>query len=754
VGVIESVLDYRSLSIRDLLEAREQYHWHLTNRRNVIGTAIGLYLIRTDDPWPGPNDPSPERPTPATKAKTLADSEVRPYSWPCVLAFVDRWEPESAFTGADGPSPQDLLPETLYLPDGRTVPLCVVTVERGAPAPDRFVSTPWPDSQAGGGFGLVVRSQEMERRASVGCLVSDGHTVYALTNRHVCGEPGQRISAQTRGGTVEIGTSSDKQLTRRRFTKVYPSYAGANTYLNLDAGLVEVDDANDWTASFYGLGDARELADLNEANIGVQLIDKRVVAYGAASGNIHGTIKALFYRYKSLGGWDYVADLLIAPEAPGTSTLPGDSGTVWHLRLTDREGRKGLYPVAVEWGAQTLLERGKASNFALATNLSTICKLLDVELMVEHNTAARPFWGATGHYSIAATAVAGVGDAKLKKLLKANADAISFDRGTLEPGTINTTIKDLDDDDLVPLADVPDIIWKQFFKKVKGGRDPAPRVGPEHPTHYCDIDEPDHTGTTLRALCMRDPANVDVQIWQAFYDSAGHTASADRGCLPFRVWQFYDAMEGFVAKGDYIGYLCAAGIVSHYVGDACQPLHGSIFADGDPSQTVMHTKKTGEQVPVMRGKGVHGVFEAKMLDGHTVELFKAINRSLARSKATVPAITNGHDAAVAIVALMDRTAKTLPPKKLVDTYVNLGGGASRATIDGLWAAFGPQTAKVMADGIRVLERLWIDAWRNGGGAGAPAKALGAIDPKEIIKRYRSPAFVPSLDLDDLGAALI
>jgi hypothetical protein len=35
VSVIESVPDYRSLSIRDLLEARELYHWHLTNRRNV-----------------------------------------------------------------------------------------------------------------------------------------------------------------------------------------------------------------------------------------------------------------------------------------------------------------------------------------------------------------------------------------------------------------------------------------------------------------------------------------------------------------------------------------------------------------------------------------------------------------------------------------------------------------------------------------------------------------------------------------------
>jgi hypothetical protein len=753
VGVIESVLDYRSLSIRDLLEAREQYHWHLTNRRNVVGTAIGLYLIRADDPWPSADDPTPERRGPDAPAKTLAGSEVRPYSWPCVIAFVEEWVKESDFTGEGGPSPQDLLPETLYLPDGRTIPVCVVAVEPGEPAPNRFATTPWPETQAGGGFGLVVRAQEVERRASVGCLVSDGHTLYALTNRHVCGEPGERISAQTRSGTVEIGTASKKQMTRRRFTTVYPTFAGDNTYLNLDAGLVEVDDANDWTASFYGLGDAVELADLNEANIGLQLIDKPVVAHGAASGNLHGTIKALFYRYKSLGGWDYVADLLIAPAAPGSSTQPGDSGTVWHVVLEDQEGHGRLYPVAVEWGAQTFVDGDKSSNFTLATNLSSICKLLDVELVLEHNTAARPFWGATGHYSIAATAVAGVRERRLGPFLRANADTISFDRGTLAPGHVDDALHQVGKAGLVPLADVPDVIWKKTPWTVKGGRDTSQGKGPEHPTHYCDIDEPGPDGKTLRDLCVKDPAKVDVATWRAFYDAAGDTASESRGCLPFRVWQFYDAMVGFVTAGDYAGYLCTAGLVAHYVGDACQPLHGSILADGDPAVTTTHITKKGKPVEIKRGHGVHTAYETKMIDRHAAELFPAIDKALGRRGPSLPAITTGHDAAVAIVALMDRTARTLPPRTLLETYVSLGGGASQATLDGLWAAFSTETAKIMADGIRVLEHVWVEAWRNGGGATAPAGALGAIDLKEIKKRYRNTGFVPSLDLDDIGAVL-
>ncbi len=59
----------------------------------------------------------------------------------------------------------------------------------------------------------------------------------------------------------------------------------------------------------------------------------------------------------------------------------------------------------------------------------------------------------------------------------------------------------------------------------------------------------------------------------------------------------------------------------------------------------------------------------------------------------------------------------------------------------------------MADGIRVLEQLWVAAWRAGGGASAPAAQLGRIAPAEVLRRYRTPSFVPSLDLDHIAPAL-
>ena len=82
--------DYASLSMHDLLDAREAYHVYLSTLENVVATAIGRYLIHKDD-WYAKNPPDKPRPPDYPKAKmprTLENSVVRPWSWPCVLVFV------------------------------------------------------------------------------------------------------------------------------------------------------------------------------------------------------------------------------------------------------------------------------------------------------------------------------------------------------------------------------------------------------------------------------------------------------------------------------------------------------------------------------------------------------------------------------------------------------------------------------------------------------------------------------------------
>ena len=85
--------DYMGLTLRDLLEARDVYHVHLAHLSNVVGTAIGRYLIREDD-WYASHPPTEHRPdhVPIPKGpRTLFNSVIREWSWPCVLVFVNEW---------------------------------------------------------------------------------------------------------------------------------------------------------------------------------------------------------------------------------------------------------------------------------------------------------------------------------------------------------------------------------------------------------------------------------------------------------------------------------------------------------------------------------------------------------------------------------------------------------------------------------------------------------------------------------------
>ena len=130
---LQLVQDFNLLSVKDLLEARDQYHVHLMHKRNVVATAVGRYLIRKNEPWPtgdSTHQGNKRAPQPAhvKEPRTLANSEVRDYSWPCVLVFVSKWIERGDF-GGKGHDPAEIVPSALYMPDGRVVPVCVVQAE-------------------------------------------------------------------------------------------------------------------------------------------------------------------------------------------------------------------------------------------------------------------------------------------------------------------------------------------------------------------------------------------------------------------------------------------------------------------------------------------------------------------------------------------------------------------------------------------------------------------------------------------------
>jgi hypothetical protein len=260
--------DFNLLSLRDLLTARDQFHIHLLHKPNVIGTAVGRYRIRKSDPWPDRGGPQPPKTRPAGRVhppRTLGNSEVRPYSWPAILVFVKKWETEFA-------QPEDAVPSAVYMPNGHRVPICVVQADRDEVRPEGVANYSYPASVIGGGYPVVCDVQGNEHVASIGCLVTDGHRTYALTNRHVAGKAGSPIYSIIGGNKERIGTSADLQLTRAEFSTIYPGWPGENVYVDLDVGLIDIDDLNRWTTQVYGMGKIGELVDLDVSNISLKLI--------------------------------------------------------------------------------------------------------------------------------------------------------------------------------------------------------------------------------------------------------------------------------------------------------------------------------------------------------------------------------------------------------------------------------------------------------------------------------------------------
>jgi len=554
-----------SLSVPDLLEARNQYHLHLMNKANVVATAIGRFRYRLSDldkhgrPLPKEKRPKKDR------ERRLSNSTVVDESWPCVLVFVKEWQHDLAKLIEESERPS-IIPPYLYLSDGRIVPTCIVLADKD-PRSSVTVSPDllrYPRNPLSGGCPIVALEQGETRVASVGCLVSDGNDTYILTNAHVAGKRGRPIYGVLGGQLQKVGEGTGKALRKLDFGKAYPSWTCPNHLLNMDVGLVRVEDVTQWKAEVLHLGQLNEVADYNDTNFPLELIGREVQAYGAVSGLMTGEIAALFYRHKSVGGFEYITDFLIGPGQQPRAFQPhhGDSGTLW---LT-REGAGEWQPFALQWGQQNLTDGESEYPFVLATSLGTACRLLDVDLVRGWNLDQDYTWGKVGHFAIGSKLLAALDGRKeyrnLRLFLQANEERITF-----KAPEVTRKLEEVTGlGDFVRLADVADLVWK--------GKQPGITRSPyENPCHYADLDLPCGKETLM-------DLPLDQGKWDQFYTKA-HTAKNKRGCLPFRVGQLYDAMVRAVTGHHREEFLTIVGVLTHYVGDAAMPLHGSRHSRGD-----------------------------------------------------------------------------------------------------------------------------------------------------------------------------
>jgi hypothetical protein len=223
-----------------------------------------------------------------------------------------------------------------------------------------------------------------------------------------------------------------------------------------------------------------------------------------------------------------------------------------------------------------------------------------------------------------------------------------------------------------------------------------------------------------------------------------------KGALPFRAWQIYNDMVTYLRARKVREFLCAAGILAHYLGDACQPLHVSRFHHGygfdANSTTPEHPLPPG--VTVQRASKVHSVFEQEMMEGAaSVELIQKIDNALQGTTLPFSDVAGGQAAGLAVVDLMERCFTALPPTEVCDTF--------NANIDvpnrkrRMWQLLGDRTAKCMADGALTLAAIWQAAWDDGNGDSIPSASLGPVDREDLVTLYTNREFLKAVNLEVL-----
>ena len=763
---------YSSLSAKDLLEARDAYHIHLAHLENVIGTAIGRYRLRSSELDPEKDrakwkrkrygkDPEP---------RMLANTTIREHSSPCVLVFVKKWWTYKELRD----DPTQAIPRELYLPDGRVVPTCVVYAPPD-PTPaldiDRFN---FSSSFIGGGYSCYTTAQNVERAGSLGCLVTKEGTLYALTSRHVAGETEREVYSLINNKKIRIGISSGSFVTKKKFPEVYPGWPGQNVFATMDVALIRLDDLNHWTSQVFGIGEIGPLIDMNTSTINLDLIGCPVRAFGSVSGPIEGEIHGFFYRYRTVAGFDYIADVVLGPRnlelddkykpakenspLPSMETRPGDSGTIWFVdppsslpssterdELVPEQGARArkLRPVAIQWAGQKLMgtRPEKPTHLALGTFLSTVCRELDVEIVPTHNNGLSEYWGKVGHFKIGYKACDLLSNPNLQQLMLANQHNIGFPDSDLLKGKEFKVGRDA----FIPLADVPDYKWV-------ASNSPARKS--EAVQHFGDIDEDGPSGeTSLLNLCVADlTTNLRATVWRDFYNLFdGKEYGPEEGVLPFRVWQGYKAMLHYIRNGDTERFVAVAGVLSHYVGDACQPLHSSKYHHGkgppfrrdDPRYEEYHNSKEYK---------IHSIYEALMFERHPVQLIAEINAAtpnqgvqpIARTKAGQP---EGMEAAHCLFRLMHHSYNLIPPLDLIAVDDVTLNQPQRAAL--FFNAYHAETAQLIADGTQLLAQLWESAWAEADGdQNIPQADLVTIPESNLTNISKQQTFYPAKTIDE------
>lgn len=405
--------------------------------------------------------------------------------------------------------------------------------------------------------------------------------------------------------------------------------------------------------------------------------------------------------------------------------------------IDDPNTDEDMKAIGVLWGGQQDVSGGDNQPLGLFTNLGTICQQFDIELVCDWNRGYDEYFGAYAHIVLPSLCASVIKDKNLKTLMNNHINYISMPLGE----TVVKDTKGKSKADFVPLSNVPDLVWKMYSKYYRTY---------EAANHFADMDQkdPGDKNKTLLDLC-KDSANIDPKVWVKFYDKLA-VKDRDMGALPFRIAQIFDAMVKAAKAGNKAKFVGEAGILTHYVFDACQPMHISYMHHGNPDRKEL--KKIGgkmKEVPI--AYNVHDEFDTQMIEFYSEKIKECLPK-LVKRKALVykpNSIKTAREAAVEALGLMRQTIDKANPIEIVANFEELVRSTKADRFKILWERYGDGLMESIAEGVIFAARLWESAWLVGNGK-RKIQNTSAVPADDLKRLYETKeGFLNSVKLKNI-----
>jgi len=185
-----------------------------------------------------------------------------------------------------------------------------------------------------------------------------------------------------------------------------------------------------------------------------------------------------------------------------------------------------------------------------------------------------------------------------------------------------------------------------------------------------------------------------------------------------------------------VRFLAMAGVLAHYIADACMPLHNTKYHHG-----LVNASKKEQQV--------HNYIDNNILSAEKGELLRQAFSSIG-SNPPFQRIDGGRDWGQRTMALLVYTYTRLHPKKIVETYNETLGWDWRRRYNHVIAEIGVPLRRCIARGTVRLAEIWENAWRQGGGNALADSSLVQVEKPDLSELYLDKdGFLPCRLLKDL-----